>query len=53
MPMAEKVFATLHTTAGDIKIELFDNHAPKTVKNFVGLAEGTQEWVHPATKQKS
>ena len=51
--MAEKVFATLHTTAGDITIELFANHAPKTVKNFVGLAEGTQEWVHPATKQKS
>ena len=51
--MAEKTFATLHTTAGDITIELFANHAPKTVKNFVGLAEGTQEWVHPATKQKS
>lgn len=51
--MAEKLFATLHTTAGDIKIELFPNHAPKTVKNFVGLAEGTQEWVHPMTKEKA
>jgi peptidyl-prolyl cis-trans isomerase A (cyclophilin A) len=51
--MAEKTFATLHTTAGDITIELFGNHAPKTVKNFVGLAEGTQEWVDPSTKQKS
>ncbi len=51
--MAEKTFATLHTTAGDITIELFANHAPKTVKNFVGLADGTQEWVHPTTKQKS
>ncbi|MBB5913758.1 peptidyl-prolyl cis-trans isomerase A (cyclophilin A) [Nocardia transvalensis] len=33
--------ATLHTTLGDIKISLFGNHAPKTVRNFVGLADGT------------
>ena len=33
-------FATLHTNKGDIRIELFDNHAPKTVKNFIELAEG-------------
>ncbi len=39
--MAEKTFATLHTSAGDIVIELFPNQAPKTVRNFVGLAEGT------------
>lgn len=39
-----QTFATLHTNHGDIRIELFPNHAPKTVKNFVGLAEGTQEW---------
>jgi peptidyl-prolyl cis-trans isomerase A (cyclophilin A) len=36
--------ATLHTNHGDIRISLFPNHAPKTVRNFVGLAEGTQEW---------
>ncbi|HJE51507.1 MAG TPA: peptidylprolyl isomerase, partial [Tessaracoccus flavescens] len=36
--------ATLHTNHGDIVIELFDDHAPKTVKNFVGLAGGTQEY---------
>ncbi len=51
--MAETVIATLHTTAGDIAIELFPNHAPKTVRNFVGLAEGTQEWTNPATGQKT
>lgn len=34
--------ATLHTNRGDIVIDLFDNHAPKTVENFVGLAEGTK-----------
>lgn len=43
------MFATLHTTAGDIRIELFENHAPRTVQNFVGLATGTQEWTDPAT----
>ncbi|WAA66184.1 peptidylprolyl isomerase [Microbacterium oxydans] len=41
--------ATLHTNHGDIVINLFGDHAPKTVKNFVGLADGTQEWTDPAT----
>jgi peptidyl-prolyl cis-trans isomerase A (cyclophilin A) len=36
--------ATLHTNQGDIRINLFPNHAPKTVKNFVGLAEGTADY---------
>lgn len=36
--------ATLHTNRGDIVIELFGNHAPETVANFVGLAEGTKEY---------
>ena len=36
--------ATLHTNRGDIVIELFGNHAPATVDNFVGLAEGTKEY---------
>ena len=31
--------ATLHTSQGDIIIELFDNHVPKTVKNFTDLAK--------------
>ncbi|GAB3225799.1 peptidylprolyl isomerase [Kineococcus gypseus] len=41
--------ATLHTNHGDIRLELFENHAPKTVANFVGLAEGTKEWKDPST----
>ena len=45
--------ATLHTNHGDIKIELFPNHAPKTVTNFVGLADGSQEWTDPRTGAKS
>ena len=36
--------ATLHTNHGPIVIELFPNEAPKTVKNFVGLASGEQEY---------
>jgi len=43
------MFATLHTTAGDIRIELFPNHAPKTVENFTGLATGTKTWTDPKT----
>lgn len=38
---------TLHTTAGDICLTLFPNHAPKTVSNFVGLAEGSREYTQP------
>jgi peptidyl-prolyl cis-trans isomerase A (cyclophilin A) len=45
--------ATLHTSAGDIRINLFGNHAPKTVRNFVELAQGSREWTHPGTRQKS
>jgi peptidyl-prolyl cis-trans isomerase A (cyclophilin A) len=48
-PLTSPLFATLHTNRGDIRIELFPNHAPKTVANFVGLAEGTREWQDPKT----
>ena len=51
--MAERTYATLHTSSGDIRIELLANHAPKTVRNFVELAEGSKEWTHPKTGQKS
>lgn len=45
--------ATLHTNHGDIVLNLFGNHAPKTVDNFVGLATGEKTWTHPATGEKS
>jgi len=45
--------ATLHTSAGDIVIDLFGNHAPKTVANFVELATGAKEWTDPRTGKKS
>ena len=41
MPMTQ---AILHTNHGDIRIELFDDQAPTTVANFVGLANGTKEY---------
>lgn len=47
--MAEQLIATFKTNHGDIVVELFPNHAPVTVENFVGLAEGTKEWRDPAT----
>jgi peptidyl-prolyl cis-trans isomerase A (cyclophilin A) len=47
--VAEDLYATLKTNRGDIVIQLFENHAPKTVENFVGLAEGTKQWKDPAT----
>ena len=47
--MADETFATLHTTMGDIGIRLFPDHAPKTVRNFVELAEGSKEWKDPRT----
>ncbi len=38
---------------GDIVVDLFPNHAPKTVANFVELASGEREWTHPKTGKKS
>ncbi|TFJ94922.1 ribulose-phosphate 3-epimerase [Platysternon megacephalum] len=35
---------TFHTNHGDINCVLFPDHAPKTVENFVGLAQGTKEY---------
>ena len=51
--MSERLVATLSTNYGDISINLLPDHAPKTVDNFVGLAEGTKEWTDPRTRQKS
>ncbi|MBB6333689.1 peptidylprolyl isomerase [Schaalia hyovaginalis] len=45
--------ATLHTNKGDIVLELFPDHAPNTVNNFVTLARGEREWLDPQTGQKT
>lgn len=43
--------ALFHTNHGDIAVNLFGFHAPKTVANFVGLSDGSKEWVDPKTGQ--
>ncbi|HEX6346367.1 peptidylprolyl isomerase [Umezawaea sp.] len=45
--------AVLHTNHGDITVDLFPDHAPKTVANFADLAEGSKEWTHPETRAKT
>jgi peptidyl-prolyl cis-trans isomerase A (cyclophilin A) len=47
--MTETLTATLTTTQGTVIIRLFPDHAPKTVRNFVELAEGGREWTDPRT----
>ena len=44
--MAEQQ-AILKTNRGDITVNLFPNHAPKTVANFTGLAKGEKEYSTP------
>lgn len=51
--MPNDMRATLHTNHGPITINLLPNHAPKTVANFVELAEGSREWTHPETGTRS
>ena len=45
--MAQQVLAHFDTTEGRFTARLFADKAPKTVENFVGLAEGTREWKDP------
>ncbi|QFU81680.1 peptidylprolyl isomerase [Natronorubrum aibiense] len=46
------VTATLHTNRGDIEVELYDERAPRTVDNFVGLATGGKTWTDPETGEE-
>ena len=52
VPMKPGLYAIFHTTMGTITCSLFEKDAPKTVDNFVGLAEGTKEWTDPKTQAK-
>ena len=51
-PPLSGVYAQFTTTEGPFTVRLFDQEAPHTVGNFVGLAEGTKEWTDPRTKKK-
>jgi peptidyl-prolyl cis-trans isomerase A (cyclophilin A) len=49
VPGSGDLYARFHTSLGNIVVRLEETRAPNTVKNFVGLATGTQEWKHPGT----
>ena len=49
--MTDTLTATLRTNQGTVVIRLFPDHAPKTVRNFVELAEGGRQWTDPGTGQ--
>ena len=53
MPRQPGTYATFDTTEGAIVCRLFEKEAPKTVANFVELAEGKREWTHPVSRKKS
>jgi peptidyl-prolyl cis-trans isomerase A (cyclophilin A) len=46
-------YATFDTSEGTIVCRLFEKDAPKTVANFVELAEGKRDWTHPVSRKKS
>ena len=47
-----ELYARFVTSEGPFTVRLFDQEAPNTVANFVGLAEGTKEWTDPRTNKK-
>jgi peptidyl-prolyl cis-trans isomerase A (cyclophilin A) len=46
-------YATFETSEGTIVCRLFEKEAPKTVQNFIDLAEGKRDWTHPVSNKKS
>jgi peptidyl-prolyl cis-trans isomerase A (cyclophilin A) len=49
--MTNTLTANLRTNQGTVQVRLFPDQAPKTVQNFVELAEGSREWTDPKTRQ--
>src|ERR1700675_1302664 len=46
-------YAIFETTQGNIVVRLLEKEAPKTVENFIGLAEGTKEFTDESTGRKT
>lgn len=53
MALDPGLYARFSTSMGDFTIRLFEQEVPNTVANFVGLAEGTKEFIDPRTRQKT
>lgn len=53
MTQTPGTYAVFQTSEGRIVCRLFEKEAPKTVTNFIELAEGTREWTHPSNNHKS
>jgi peptidyl-prolyl cis-trans isomerase A (cyclophilin A) len=53
MALAPGTYAVFNTSEGKIVVRLFEKDAPKTVANFIELAEGSRDWTHPVTNAKS
>ena len=51
VPGTGQLYARFVTSLGSLVIRLEEQRAPNTVRNFVGLALGTQEWTDPRTRQ--
>jgi len=47
MSLTPGTYAIFNTSEGKITTKLFPEHAPKTVANFIELAEGSKDWIHP------
>jgi peptidyl-prolyl cis-trans isomerase A (cyclophilin A) len=52
MALEPGTYARFKTTEGEFLVKFYEKEAPKTVANFVGLAEGTIDWTHPGTGKK-
>ena len=53
MARTSGTYAVFNTSEGTIVCRLFEQEAPKTVANFIELAEGSREWTHPVSNKKS
>ncbi|HEX3321046.1 MAG TPA: peptidylprolyl isomerase [Terriglobales bacterium] len=51
MARSAGTYAHINTSEGLVVCRLFEKDAPKTVANFVELAEGKREWTNPSGKK--
>jgi cyclophilin family peptidyl-prolyl cis-trans isomerase len=51
-PRPDGLYTNISTSVGDITLKLYEEQAPVTVKNFLGLATGRKSWIDPKTQQR-